>query len=229
MQIKIVSQGMEISVPIRDYVHEKVSKLEEFYKNIQKVEVVLQAKSIDNADRRQVAEIRAWMGGLKMIQAEEGGKDIYAAIDMALDEAKRQIEKHKEKQVHEQRRKAEKIKQLYRENHEPEGKGGPALIKLDRFAKKPMKHEDAIAELKTLGTEFLAFHNVDSGEFNVIRRNKESFDLLRPEKDMTTEEALQELERSGSEMLLFNNSETNSPNLVFQRKSGNFGLIEPEF
>jgi putative sigma-54 modulation protein len=114
MQIKITGRGVEVSEPLRDYVQDKAAKLEEFFDNIQKVEVVLDARSINDAERRQVAEIRAWMAGLKMIQAIEAGKDMYAAFDLALEEAKRQIEKHKEKMVHEKRRAAKKFKILSR-------------------------------------------------------------------------------------------------------------------
>ena len=110
MQINITGHGIEMTGTLREYVQAKIAKLEEFFKNIQKVEVVLEAHSIDDAQRRQVAEIRAWMAGNKMIQAKEGGKDAYAAFDMALDEAKRQVEKHKEKMSHEKRRESKKIK-----------------------------------------------------------------------------------------------------------------------
>jgi putative sigma-54 modulation protein len=110
MQINITGHGIEMTGTLRDYVQAKIAKLEEFFKNIQKVEVVLEAHSIDDAQRRQVAEIRAWMAGNRMIQAKEGGKDAYAAFDMALDEAKRQVEKHKEKMGHEKRRESKKIK-----------------------------------------------------------------------------------------------------------------------
>ncbi len=112
MQIKVTGHGLEITPPLRDYVHEKIGKLEEFFKSIQKVEVVLDARSIDNAEKRQVAEIRAWMSGHKMINAKEAGRDMYAAIDMVLSEIKRQIEKHKEMLGHEKIRKSRKWKLL---------------------------------------------------------------------------------------------------------------------
>lgn len=114
MQIKVSSRGVKITEPLRDYVHAKIGKLEEFFSNIQKIEVILDARTIDDVERRQVAEIRAWMAGLRVIQASEAGKDMYAAIDLVFEEAKRQIEKHKEKMVHEKRREAKKFKIISR-------------------------------------------------------------------------------------------------------------------
>ena len=110
MQISITGHKIEMTPALRDYVQGKITKLEEFFDNIQKVEVVLDARSNADDNKRQVAEIRAWMAGKKMIQAKEAGKDAYAAFDLALDEAKRQVEKHKEKLGHEKRREAKKLK-----------------------------------------------------------------------------------------------------------------------
>jgi len=110
MQVTLTGHGLEITPALRDYVHGKIGKLEEFFKNIQKVEVVLDARSTDNADKRQVAELRVWMSGLKVVKAIEGGRDMYAAFDLALGEAERQVEKHKEKLGHEKRREAQRAK-----------------------------------------------------------------------------------------------------------------------
>ena len=112
MQIKISGHGIEVTPALRDYVQQKAAKLEEYFKNIQKVEVVLDAREISDAERRQVAEVRAWMGGNRMIQAKEGGRDMYAAVDLVLEEVKKQIEKHKEKMGHEKIRQTRKWKLL---------------------------------------------------------------------------------------------------------------------
>ncbi|MBI5078443.1 ribosome-associated translation inhibitor RaiA [Candidatus Saganbacteria bacterium] len=110
MQVKVIGRGIKITAPLRDYVHGKIIKLEGFFSNIQKVEVVLDARAIDNAERRQVAEIRAWMAALRVVQASEGGQDVYAAFDLALEEIKRQVARHKEKLGRERIRRAKKMK-----------------------------------------------------------------------------------------------------------------------
>ena len=228
MQIKLTGRGMEISVPIRDYVHEKIGKLEEHYKHMQKIEVILENRSNENVERRQVAEIRAWLSGLKMVQAVEAGRDVYAAFDMALDEAKRQIERHKEKQTDEQRRKGEKIKEELREQNYLGKSGEPTLVKVNRFASKPMSMEEAKEELRVMGQDFLAFYNTETAEINVLRRNTEGFDLLPSSDDMSPEDAVENLQKSGESLILFKNSSSRLPAIIFRRKSGNFGLIEPE-
>lgn len=154
---------------------------------------------------------------------------MYAAIDLVFKEAERQIKRHKEKHVQESRRKAEKLKQ---ELHAPptlEEKGGPTLVKLNRFARKPMDFTEAQEELKSLGQDFLAFHNRETGVVNVIRKNAQNYELLTAQAEMTEEEALAELEKNQQNLIFFNNSKTKVPTIIFRRKSGNFGLIEPEY
>ena len=48
-------------------------------------------------------------------------------------------------------------------------------------------------------------------------------------KPMTAEEAALQLELSQDEFLMFLNSETELINVVYRRRSGNYGWIEPEF
>jgi ribosome hibernation promoting factor len=44
---------------------------------------------------------------------------------------------------------------------------------------------------------------------------------------MTVEEAVLEVTGSKSEFLVFRNAESNRVSVVYRRKDGNFGLIEP--
>ena len=47
-------------------------------------------------------------------------------------------------------------------------------------------------------------------------------------KPMTVEEAVQEVEGSDEGFLVFRDSATERMNVLFRRKDGNLGLIEPE-
>jgi putative sigma-54 modulation protein len=50
-----------------------------------------------------------------------------------------------------------------------------------------------------------------------------------PLKPMTPEEAAEEMELIGHDFYVFINSETEQVNVLYRRKGGNYGLIEPEF
>lgn len=48
-------------------------------------------------------------------------------------------------------------------------------------------------------------------------------------KPMNPEEAAAQMELVGHDFFVFRNAETNQVNVIYRRKDGNYGLIEPEF
>lgn len=48
-------------------------------------------------------------------------------------------------------------------------------------------------------------------------------------KPMDTEEAILQMELLGHNFFVFSNAETDEVNVIYKRKDGNYGLIEPEF
>lgn len=63
----------------------------------------------------------------------------------------------------------------------------------------------------------------EEGEFKVVRTKR--FEM----KPMDVEEAILQMNLLGHEFYVFTNAETNQVNVVYRRKDGNYGLIEPEF
>lgn len=60
-------------------------------------------------------------------------------------------------------------------------------------------------------------------EFRVVRTKKFAI------KPMAVEEAILQMNLLGHEFFMFSNSESGEANVVYKRKDGNYGLIEPEF
>ena len=114
MQINIQGHGIELTEPLRDYANKKIGRLTEFFSNIQKIQVTLDARKNDDFKRSQVVEVSLWAAGKKLIRATEAAQDMYAAIDLVFAELERQVIKHKEKHVKEIRRGASKLKQFLR-------------------------------------------------------------------------------------------------------------------
>jgi putative sigma-54 modulation protein len=66
--------------------------------------------------------------------------------------------------------------------------------------------------------------NVDEEhEFKVVRSKKFAI------KPMTLEEAILQMNLLGHAFYMFSNAETKEVNVVYKRKNGDYGLIEPEF
>jgi len=185
MQLIIRGHGIDVTAPLRDYAEQKFSKLEEFFGNIQKAEVTLEVRKIENQFRNQVAEITVWTAG-KIVRATDGASDLYAAIDQVFQKIERQIEKHKEKLVHEVRRQSGKEKgerrKMINKGIQPKEEAGSVIVKVKRFAMTPIAPEEAAQEMETLGHDFYMFQNSKTGEVNTIyRRRSGNYGLIEPE------------------------------------------------
>jgi putative sigma-54 modulation protein len=91
MQVNITGHHVELTDALRDYVNEKLARLERHYDNITRVQVTL---SIEK-ERQQAACTLHAAGADLHAEAENG--DMYAAIDALADKLDRQLVKHKEK------------------------------------------------------------------------------------------------------------------------------------
>ena len=91
MQIKLTGHHNEITQALRDYVHDKLERIERHFENVTSVHVILSVEKL-----RQKAEATIHVAG-NDIFADSVNGDMYAAIDALIDKIDRQIKKHKEK------------------------------------------------------------------------------------------------------------------------------------
>ena len=63
----------------------------------------------------------------------------------------------------------------------------------------------------------------DDGENKIVRPKKFGF------KPMNPQDACVQMELLGHNFYVFSNAETDEVNVVYKRKNGTYGLIEPEF
>jgi len=91
MQLNISGHHLDITDPIKDYVINKLSKLERHHDRITSTNVIL---SVDKLVQK--AEATVHVSGAEFFANSEHD-DLYAAIDMLSDKLDRQLIKHKEK------------------------------------------------------------------------------------------------------------------------------------
>jgi len=92
MNVNITGHHVEITPALRDYVFEKINKMNRYFSNITNVHVIL---SVDKKFQ-QKAEARINLARGE-IYAESLEENMYAAIDQLADRLERQVIKHKEK------------------------------------------------------------------------------------------------------------------------------------
>lgn len=91
MQINLAGQHVEITPPLREYVHSKLERLERHFDHVTNVNVVLRVERQTNH-----AEATVHAAGAQLF-ADAASDDMYAAIDALADKLDRQIRRHKEK------------------------------------------------------------------------------------------------------------------------------------
>ncbi len=91
MQISVTGHHIDITDSLRNYVNEKLEKLERHFDKVSNTHVIL---SIENVKHK--AEATVHLSG-NDIFADCIEDDMYAAIDGLVDKLDRQVKKHKEK------------------------------------------------------------------------------------------------------------------------------------
>ena len=102
MQITISGHHLEVTQALRDYVNNKLERVERHFERATSAQIIL---SIEKS--QQKAEARIHVAG-NDIFADSRADDMYAAIDILIDKIDRQIKKHKEKLTAKHR--AEKVR-----------------------------------------------------------------------------------------------------------------------
>jgi len=94
-----------------------------------------------------------------------------------------------------------------------------------QIRKNKTKIEKRIKNVPAIDTFILSEDDMDEPEeteYNIVRTKK------FPVKPMDAEEAILQMNLSGHQFYIFRNMETNEINVVYKRKNGDYGLIEPD-
>ena len=91
MQVNLSGHHVEITDSLRNYVNEKVDKLDRHFDHALDIHIVL---TVEKLQHKAEANLHVSGGSL---HAEDVREDMYAAIDGLVDKLDRQGKKHKEK------------------------------------------------------------------------------------------------------------------------------------
>jgi putative sigma-54 modulation protein len=93
MQVNISGHQLVVTDALRDYVGEKLGRLERHFDKITNVQVTMEVAKL----KQKIEATLHVAGGEVVANAEH--QDMYAAIDLLVDKLDRQLIKHKEKQL----------------------------------------------------------------------------------------------------------------------------------
>ena len=179
MELQITGQNLELSPAVRRQIERKLGKLNRHLPNILESKVEISEEKTKSPKQRYVVQISVDSNGT-LLRGEERGQDLFQAIDKVIDVLDRQIEHYKGKLYRKGRGNS-----LARGNLSEEAEPTPPrgeVVKVKRFAVKPMSVAEATEQMELLGHDFFLFFNADTEETNLLYRRKDgNYGLIEPD------------------------------------------------
>ncbi len=175
MKISTRGKNIELTNALKDYVEEKVGRIGKYFEN---ASIDAQVSLGVEKERHQV-EVTAFVDGL-ILRGEEETGDMYASIDGVVEKIERQIRKYKTR-INRNLRDKEEFSLSFESDETEEDDIENKIVKVKRFAVKPMSVEEAVMQMNLLGHDFFVFSNAETDDFNVVYRRKDgNYGLIDP-------------------------------------------------
>ena len=223
MRYTIVGRNIEVTPGLREAVEDKIGKLDRYFTPDTEVNVTMSVQR-----ERQNIEVT-------IIRAEESSSDMYVSIDLVEEVIERQILKYKKKLV-DRKQSSPSFSDTFLQEDTPISEDEIKIVKTKKFAVKPMeeiierqlkRYKTKLVDQKQSAASFSeAYIEEEADEPETVQIVRTKRFAVKP---MDPEEACLQMELLGHSFYVFLNSESDQVCVVYRRKGGTYGLIEPEF
>jgi putative sigma-54 modulation protein len=208
MQMNITFRQFGASDSLKEYAREKVDRVNRLLDRAGEAHVVLSLeRHLHHADI--TIHSGSWV-----LRGREKSEDMYASIDLAMDKIERQLRRYKDKLKSHHGR--EKI------HHRQDLMSQMASVRHAVFELPEEMQDEAAAESQAA--------EAAQGP-GAAKQAESSPRVLRTTpltvKQLRVEEAVMQMNLMNNDFYVFHNVETNTMCVVYRRKDGQYGLIEP--
>jgi putative sigma-54 modulation protein len=179
MEIKIRGEKMKITDAMKDYVEEKLGKLDKYLEksNEVKANVIVKVKG-----HLVTVEITIPLKSF-ILRSEETQEDFYAAVDLTIDKLERQVRKNKTRLMSMKNQNKKSYDFNFESiEFEKEEKETNKIVKRKTIEVKPMNEEEAILQMELLGHQFYMFKDSDTDKAAVVyKRNDGNYGVIESE------------------------------------------------
>jgi len=165
--ITIHGDKIKITESMRNYIEQKLSKLEKYLGRADGVKATVKIRV---KNENQIIEVTVPTQKFTL-RAEETHKDLYAATDLVLDKLERQIRKNKTR-INNRYRKEQSVPDFIFDFEEPD-ENKDKIVKRKTIDSKPMDEEEAILQMELLNHDFFIFNNIDEDCVSVLYKRKD--------------------------------------------------------
>lgn len=175
MKLTITGKNMEVSGAIQERIEKRLNRLQRYFWD----DVDVQVRLSQEKGAQNIVEITIFIGST-ILRAEETSNDMYVSADKAIDKIVAQLRKHHTKFA--DRLRSAELSMQDEPTAEADEEEAHSLVRVKRFALKPMSVDDAIAQMEMLGHSFFLFIDDQTNTTGVVyRRNDGNYGLLEPE------------------------------------------------
>lgn len=169
MKISIRGDKVAVTKSIKEYVGEKLSRLDKYFENPKDIEckVLIKVKNEEQSIEVTVPTSKF------TLRAEEMHTDLYAAIDLVIDKLEGQIRKNKaklDKKYHD----IPKFEMSFDFDVPEEELDDSKIVKRKDIDTKPMDEEEAMIQIELLNHDFFVFKNIDEDCVSVLYKRKDN-------------------------------------------------------
>jgi len=179
MELQITGKNVELTPTVRQFIERKLGKLGRHLPNIVDYKVEILEQKTKSPQQHFVVQVTLNSNGT-LLRGMERGEDLLIAINKVAAVMNRQIEHYKGKLYE----KGKGSSLAGGEFNEEAGSALPSreVVKVKRFAVKPMSVAEAIDQMELLGHDFFLFFNADTEEINLLYRRRDgNYGLIEPE------------------------------------------------
>ena len=176
MEIIIHGDKLKVTDAMKEYIEEKLEKLNKYLENSENVRATVIVKVKNHEQRVEITiPLKAFI-----LRSEESKDDFYAAIDKTIDKLERQIRKNKTRIMSKQG-KANRdfdVAAFTEDDSEEEKK----ILKRKKVEVKPMNKEEAILQMELLGHQFYMYKDSDTNQVAVVyKRTDGNYGIIESE------------------------------------------------
>ena len=164
MKISVTFRNREGENWHKDYIDQKLKKLEKYMDTPVEARVVLSVEKF-----RNVAEVNLMTNG-QNLNAKEEAKDMSLAIDNAIEKIERQLKKRKERiRGHKTNMsRGEEITSLEHYVDESDEVQESKVVEMRKIVLKPMSLDDAIMEIDSSKNRFIVYRDSSTENVSII-------------------------------------------------------------
>jgi len=174
MNVSVVARKIELTDAIRSHVEAAMEQFEKYGMDIIACKAII---SEERSDRKAVnaIEFTIQLAGRDTIVIKQNDKDLYAAVDIAVERAKKVLRRYHDKITDKSREIPEKTPSAVPEVYsDVEGdEVVPAALDID----KPVEVEEAVEFLTKTNLMFVVFDDMDNNRRVLYRRKDGKFGL----------------------------------------------------